>query len=526
MIDATPLLRQYARWRLRRLAAEHPPEAQQHQLRTLLRLAADTRFGKAHGFDRITTIEDFQARVPLRRYEDFWKDWWQPSFPTVTNATWPGTIPYYAATSGTTTGATKYIPVSRQMMAANRSAALDILVHHVAARPASRILAGRNFMLGGSTDLVRQAPGVFSGDLSGIAAANVPRWARPRYFPPPELALIADWDEKTSRLAEASLRADIRSLSGTPSWVLPFFARLAARRPDLPPRSTSWYPNLELFVHGGINFAPYRAQFQEIFAGSRVEMREVYPASEGFIAIADRTYGEGLRLILDNGLFLEFVPAEQIDSPNPTRHWIGAVETGINYAVIVTNNAGLWAYVLGDTVRFVSTTPPRVLITGRLSYMLSAFGEHLIGEEIEAAIQQAAQAVGTRIAEHTVAPVYPARPEQAGRHHFVVEPSTDAPDTDWSRFAATLDRALAQENADYAAHRVGMRAPIVTIVRPGTFAEWMRRRGKAGGQNKVPRVINDLDLFRDLLGFVTSAQSIAAQVPSESAAETPSGPSG
>ncbi|HQT78740.1 MAG: auxin-regulated protein [Rhodospirillales bacterium 20-64-7] len=503
MMDATPLLRAYARRRLKRLAAEHPAQAQTRQLQRLLRSARGTAFGAAHGFGRMTGVADFQANVPLRRYEDFWREWWQPSFPTVRNATWPGTIPYFAATSGTTTGNTKYIPVSRQMMASNRSAALDILVHHLAVRPDSRILAGRSFMLGGSTDLVRQAPGIYSGDLSGIAANAVPRWAQPRYFPPRALALIADWDRKTDLLAELSLRTDIRCISGTPSWVLPFFGKLAALRPDRPARSQSWYPNLELFIHGGINFAPYRAQFQDIFAGSHVDMREVYPASEGFIAIADGAYGEGLRLILDNGLFLEFVPVEEIGSAAPTRHWVANVQRDVNYAVVVSSNAGLWAYVLGDTVRFVDLQPPRVLITGRLSYSLSAFGEHLIGEEIEAAIQQAARWVGARVMESTVAPVYPAEPQAPGGHHFVIEPSVVAGATDWAGFASVLDRALAVENADYAAHRVGMRAPTLTVVAPGTFAAWMRHRGKAGGQNKVPRVINDEALFADLRAFVT-----------------------
>ncbi|HEX2943215.1 MAG TPA: GH3 auxin-responsive promoter family protein [Rhodopila sp.] len=512
MIDATPLLRAYARRRLKRLLVEDPAQAQTRQLHKLLRTARHTAFGLAHGFARMAGLSDFQANVPLRRYEDFWRDWWQPAFPVLRNVTWPGTVPYFAATSGTTTGNTKYIPVSHQMMASNRAAALDILVHHVAVRPDSRILGGRSFMLGGSTDLVRHAPGIYSGDLSGIAASGVPRWARPRYFPPKRLALIADWERKTDLLAELSLRTDIRCISGTPSWVLPFFGKLAALRPEFPPSSQSWYPNLELFIHGGINFAPYRAQFQDIFAGSHVDMREVYPASEGFIAIADRAYGEGLRLILDNGLFLEFVPAEEIGAAHPTRHWVGNVEPGVNYAVVVSSNAGLWSYVLGDTVRFVDLHPPRVLITGRLSYSLSAFGEHLIGEEIESAIQQAARAAGMRVLESTVAPEYPAEPRAPGGHHFVIEPSMVGGSVDWAGFAAALDRALQVENADYAAHRTGMRAPRLTVVAPGTFAAWMRHRGKAGGQNKVPRVINDEALFANLCAFLADQGRTLASV--------------
>ena len=502
MIDATPLLRAYAARRRRQLATEDPAAAQRHELLRLVHHARDTRFGRAHGFDRIDSVAAFQARVPLRRYEDFWRDWWQPAFPTLTGVSWPGTIPYFAATSGTTTGATKYIPVSHAMIAANRRAVLDIFTHHLTARPDSRVLAGRNFMLGGSTALSRLAPGIYSGDLSGIAANEVPWWARRRYFPPHDLALIADWERKMDALAPASLQADIRTLSGTPSWVLLFLARLAALRPDAPPRSTSWYPRLELFIHGGVNFSPYRARFEAIFAGSRVDMREVYPASEGFLAIADLGYGEGLRLLTDNGLFLEFVPADEVDSPNPRRHWLADIECGVNYAVVISSNAGLFGYLLGDTVRFLQRRPPRVLVTGRLSWTLSAFGEHLIGEELDVAMQAAATATGTQPVEYAVAPVFPDTAGALGRHCFVVEFATTADAAILARFATALDRSLASQNADYADHRTGMQAPEVIAAAPGAFVAWMQARGRMGGQNKVPRVILDPALLADLIGHV------------------------
>jgi hypothetical protein len=500
MLDATLLLRAYARHRRRRLHAERPVETQQAVLLKLLHTAKDTAFGRAYRFDGITSVEAFQAAVPLRRYEDFWHEWWQPAYPRLVDTSWPGLIRYFAVSSGTTTGNNKYIPVSKAMMMANRKAAFDVLVHHLAARPDTRVLAGRSFMLGGTTDLVRQAPGVFSGDLSGIAAADVPFWARPRYFPPNELGLLNDWDRKTDLMAALSLRSDIRSISGTPSWVLPFFGKLAKLRPG---GVTDWYPNLELFIHGGVNFAPYQAQFRDLFAGTRIDMREVYPASEGFFAIADRGYGDGLRLILDNGLFLEFVPADEIDSANPTRHWIKTAQTGVNYAVVLSSNAGLWSYIIGDTVRFVDLYPPRVLVTGRLSYMLSAFGEHLIGEEIDTAIHKAAAAVANRIVEYAVAPEFPSRPDELGRHCFVVEPVSTEFDVD--RFSLVLDTTLTHMNADYAAHREMLRAPHVVVAPAGTFAAWMKHRGRAGGQNKVPRVINDPALFQDLRTFVAQA---------------------
>lgn len=502
MIDATPLLRAYAAWRRRALAAEDSVAAQRSQLLHLMRRAQHTGFGRAHGFAHIDSVAAFQAQVPLRRYEDFWREWWQPAFPMLTNVTWPGRIPYFAVSSGTTTGNNKYIPVSRQMLRSNEHAVLDMFTHHLAARPDSRVLEGRNFMIGGSTDLARLAPGVFAGDLSGIAAYEVPWWARRRYFPPRRLALINDWDRKLELIAPASLRANIRSISGTPSWVLPFFARLRELRPELPMRSTSWYPHLELFIHGGVSFAPYRSQFESVFAGSRVDMREVYPASEGFIAVADRSYGEGMRLIADNGSFFEFAPVDEIDSPHPTRHWLADVECGVNYAVVLSSNAGLFGYVLGDTIRFVQRTPPRLLVTGRLSYSLSAFGEHLIGEELEASVQSAAQQVGEQAVEFSVAPVFPSDADARGGHSFVVEFTTALDPATVARFATALDAALTAENADYAAHRQAMRAPVVMAVTQGGFAAWMRQRGKAGGQNKVPRVIHDAALFGSLQAFM------------------------
>ncbi len=502
MIDATPLLRLYARQRLARLTAVDPVEAQRAQLLRLVGYAKSTRFGREHDFDRIGAVAQFQKRVPLRRYEDFWSGYWKDPYPVVDNVTWPGRIPYWANSSGTTTGATKHIPVSRWMVSANRRAAIDLLVHHIANRPQSRVLGGLNFMLGGSTALSHLAPGVAVGDLSGIAAAEVPWWARRRYFPPPALALIGDWEEKVALLSAQSLTEDIRTIGGTPSWLLLFFQRLRELRPGSTGRLVDYYPNLELLAHGGVNFAPYRRQFEALLAGSRAETREVYPASEGFVAIADRGPGQGLRLLLDNGLFFEFVPVGELGAANPTRHWIADAETRVDYAVVVSSCAGLWAYVLGDTVRFVDQAPARILITGRTSYGLSAFGEHLIGEEIEQAVAAAASGIDAAVVDFSIAPVHPARPDTAGYHRYVVEFSGAVDQAALDRFARRLDEMLCRLNLDYAEHRAGgfgMPPPEVLAVPPGTFASWMKSRGKLGGQNKVPRVILDADVFATLV---------------------------
>jgi hypothetical protein len=509
MLDATPLLRLYAARRRRQLERRNAVETQRRQLLSLLARARDTRFGMDHRFFAVSTVERYQKHVPPRRHDAFWRDYWQPPFPSLTDITWPGTIPYFAVSSGTTTGVTKYIPCSPEMVAANRRAALDILVHHLSHRPGSRVLGGRNFMLGGSTELVDLAPGIQSGDLSGIAAKTVPWWARPRYFPPPDLETIADWEAKIARLAPESLKRDIRTIAGTPSWLFLFFEKLAEMKPGSTGRIADFYPNLELLIHGGVNFAPYRSTFASLLEGSRAETREVYAASEGFIAVADRGDGEGLRLIVDNGLFFEFIPVEDIDSATPTRHWLANAETGVNYALLLTTCAGLWSYVVGDTVRLVERDPPRVLVTGRVSQTLSAFGEHLIGEEIEEAVTAAAAAIDAGVTDYSAGPVFAGTDGGVGGHLYIVEFAGEVPSTPrMEAFARVLDERLAAANEDYAVHRAGgygLRPPRAHPVAPGTFAAWMKIRGQLGGQHKVPRVINDPDLFDALRRYTGHA---------------------
>ena len=499
MIDATPILRAVAARRRARLARQDAAAAQRQVLHRLVRQAAATRFGRDHGFDGIRDVADFQARVPLRDYEAFWEAYWGPAFPVLDDVGWPGRVPCFAMTSGTTSGRTKYVPMTKAMIGQNTAAGLDLFAHHLAARPLSRIMGGRLFMLGGSTDLTVEAPGITSGDVSGIMAANLPWYGRPFRFPPLDIALMTDWEAKIDRIADLAPLADIRLISGTPSWLLILFDALAARHGK---PLAALFPNLEMVVHGGVTFTPYRHRFESLLAGTGAELREVYPASEGFIAMADRGPGDGLRLIVDNGLFLEFVPEAELGATNPTRHWLGTAETGVNYALVLSTCAGLWGYVLGDTVRLVERDPPRVLITGRTRQTLSAFGEHLIVEELDAAVATAATAIGVDVTDYTVAPILPEETGAVGHHLFVVEPAGDGPGADArARFAETIDQVLAGRNADYRTHRAegfGMGAPQVRWVPPGAFAAWMKRRGRLGGQNKVPRVLTDQAQIDDL----------------------------
>jgi len=505
MLAATPFIQLSAQWRAQQLKMLSPVITQQAELSRLLIKASDTRFGRDHDFRSIDSVADFQARVPLRRYQDFWQDYWKDDFPALKGVSWPYEVPYFALTSGTTTGVTKHIPVSRDMVRSNVKGALEVLLNHMINRPNSQVLGGKFLVLGGSTNLTEEAPGIFSGDLSGIEAVETPWWAKPYTLPPQDIALLSDWEAKIDRIGRLALGQDIRSITGTPNWMLVFFDKLAELRPSSGPfRVADYFPNLELIIYGGMDFKPYARRFKDAMQGVNVDYREAYAASEGFLACADRGVGEGMRLIVDNGIFFEFVPSEELDSPNPTRHWLANVETGVDYAVVLSTCAGVWGYVIGDTVRFVEKDPPRVLISGRTSYVLTAFGEHVIDFEMEEAIDGAAQAVGLRVAEYSVAAVFPEQGTR-GRHRYIVEFLDPQPSpAKANKFMKEVDKRLAGLNADYESMRdrgISIADPEIVVVPPKTFMAWMKSRGKLGGQHKVPRIISDQEIAKQLWTF-------------------------
>jgi hypothetical protein len=505
-VPLTWALKLYAPFRIAALDRQDPAACQRRELRKLVAAARDTRFGRDHDFARIRSVADYQARVPLRTYNQLWQEYWREPFPHLTDCTWPGTIPFFAVSSGTSTGKVKHIPCSMQMVMSNRRAAVEIFVHHLRNRPHSRVWDGKCFALGGSTDFKELAPGIRAGDISGIAAAVRPWWTKWGYFPGKDLTFLTDWEEKIRRLAPAALKEDIRFISGAPGWLTVLFERMAALKPESAGRIVDFFPDLEILLHGGVSFAPYAKRFEALLEGSRAERREVYPASEGFVAIADRGPGEGMRLLADNGIFFEVVPVEELERSSPTRHWVGNLQTGVDYAVVLTTNAGLWSYLIGDVVRFVDAWPPRLLITGRTSYMLSSFGEHLTGELVEKCVLAAAGEIGVEVAEFSVGTRFSPVKGELGHHVYVVEFVSGVPEPPRvDAFAEAVDRLLQRANEDYEERRavdIGVKAPRVHAVAPGTFTAWMKSRGKLGGQHKVPRVINDVELFGHLLEFV------------------------
>ncbi len=493
---ADAVLLRYAHHRTVQLDQLDVAAVQRHTLMRMVRRAKHTKFGRDHDFSRIASVADYQARTRVRDYEWFWNTYWKDAYPRIDNLTWPGKIPYYALSSGTTSGATKYIPVSWEMVASNKKAGFTTTALFRHANPTAKLFTGKFFFLGGSTDLRKQDDGSLAGDLSGIAAKELFEFLRPYTFPPGELTLITNWEEKVKRFAELSAKEPITAISGIPAWMYVLFARLkeATGKKTV---AEAW-PDLRLIVHGGTKFDPYRDLFKKEIGSDLVKFCEVYPCSEGFIATEDPRYNL-LRIVPDHNIFFEFVPVEDLGKEKPTRHTLANVEVGVQYAVVLTSCAGVWSYLVGDTVAFERRDPPLIRFTGRTKYFLSAFGEHLISEEVEKAVTHACEVCGVNALDFHVGPVFPSQPGKPGHHLYLIEFAEGAPDT--SRFAKEIDEELSRINEDYAPHRVGdlaMLMPEVRVVKRGGFDEWMKARGKYGGQNKVPRMDNSGTMTKDM----------------------------
>lgn len=492
----------WAKWRIGSLARSNPVEAQKATLRHLVKKAAKTKFGQDHQFSSIRSAADYQAAVPVRTYEQFWDEYLKAVFPRAENLAWPGLIPFYALTSGTTQGATKYIPITQDMVRSNLIASRTMVAQHLASRPDSKLFKGRFFFLGGSTALEPISPGVMQGDLSGIAAREVTEALRPYTFPPLSLALETDWEKKLQAFAEGSIREPITLVSGVPSWLLILFERIF----QMTGKSTlsEVWPTLEMVVHGGVKFEPYRSRFEAILGDpKKIRLQETYPCSEGFVAIED-TATPHLRLLYDHGIFYEFIPVDELGSARPTRHWLGNVQPGINYAIVVSTCAGMWSHLIGDTVRFESVNPPLITFTGRTKYSLSAFGEHLISEEIELSLASVAESMGSTVGEWHVGPIFQGA---LGYHKYVIE--FEKSPENLAQFRDSMDAELCRRNADYQAHRaegVGIPAPEIIEVAPNTFRDWMKSMGKLGGQHKVPRMDGSGQLTEKLVKYLDENQ--------------------
>ncbi|MVN77092.1 hypothetical protein GO988_12215 [Hymenobacter sp. HMF4947] len=465
-----------------------PAATQRRLLHQLVHAATGTAFGRAHDFGAIQTSADFAARVPIRDYEAG-KAYFDRVKAGEPDVLWPGRPLYLAKTSGTTSGA-KYIPITQASIGNHINGAKDALLHYVAATGRARFLDGKLIFLSGSPELEGVGPGggIPTGRLSGIVNHHVPAYLRRNQLPSYATNCLEDWETKLDAIVGETLGQPLTLISGIPPWVQMYFDRLTARtgRPV-----GELFPQFDLFVSGGVSMEPYRARLLESI-GRAVDSIELFPASEGFLAFQDQPGNPGLLLRLASGIFFEFVPAERFFEVNPPRLTIAEVELGKQYAVVLTSNAGLWAYSLGDTVRFVDLHPHRVVVTGRIKHFLSAFGEHVIGEEVEAALREAVrQHPEAEVTEFTVAPLVGEEAGQPSRHEWLVEFAY--PPRDAAGFAAVLEATMRQLNTYYDDLRQGnILAPLLLTALPaGAFQRYMKSVGKLGGQNKVPRLGND-----------------------------------
>jgi len=467
-------------------------EDQENILKTLLKSVAKTVFGREHHLEGIKTYEDFRAAVPIRDYEQF-RSYIDLIKQGKHNVLWPGQPIYFAKTSGTTSGV-KYIPISKDSISNHILTARNTLLAYMAETGNTSFANGKMIFLSGSPELERIA-NIPTGRLSGIVNHHVPQYLRTNQLPSYETNCIEEWETKLDRIVDETIKQNMTLISGIPPWVQMYFDRLQSVSGK---KICELFPNFSVLVHGGVNFEPYRSRLMDSI-GKTVDTIETYPASEGFFAFQDSVKEEGLLLNTNSGIFFEFVPADEIFREKPTRLSLKDVQVGVNYALIINNNAGLWGYNLGDTIRFLSVNPYRIVVTGRIKHFISAFGEHVIGEEVEYSLMKAAREEGVQINEFTVAPFIKGQDGDGKSFHEWFVEFENRP-ADIRAFARKVDNNLRSKNIydnDLITGNILQPLEIHPVKKNG-FIDYMKSVGKLGGQNKVPRLSNDRSLAEQL----------------------------
>jgi hypothetical protein len=463
--------------------ANNPVETQQKVFQELIAQAQNTAFGKDHNFAQIKNFEDFAKQVPIRDYEEL-KPYVDRMVKGEENILWKGKPIYFAKTSGTTSGA-KYIPLTKESMPFHIQAVRNAILSYIHETGKADFVDGKMIFLQGSP-ILEDKNGIKLGRLSGIVAHYVPKYLQKNRMPSWETNCIDDWETKVNAIVEETFNENMAVISGIPSWVQMYFEKLE-QKGNKPVGEI--FKNFNLFIYGGVNYEPYRAKFEKLI-GRKVDSIELFPASEGFFAYQDSQSEKGMLLLLNSGIFYEFVKADEFFTPNPKRYTIGEVELGVNYAMIISTNAGLWAYNIGDTVQFMSLKPYRVIVSGRIKHYISAFGEHVIGKEVEHAMKEAMENTTITINEFTVAPQI--SPNQGLPYHeWFIEFENEPENMD--DFALKIDNAMRKQNVYYDDLIVGnvLRTVVITKVPKNGFQEYMKSIGKLGGQNKLPRLSND-----------------------------------
>ncbi|RZS98814.1 GH3 auxin-responsive promoter family protein [Aquimarina brevivitae] len=497
-----PLVNSIASWFLKKrfhqmeLFLKYPNEVQLELLHVLLDTARNTEFGKEYGFSSIHNYETFKQRVPIRSYEDY-EPYIERCRHGENNIFWPSTIKWFAKSSGTTNAKSKFIPVSQDSLEdCHFAAGKDLLCMYLNNNPESRLFTGKSLRLGGSKELYKEN-GTYFGDLSAIIIDNMPFWAEFSSTPSNEVSLMSNWEIKMQAIVNETILENVTSLAGVPSWMLVLLNKVleTTGREDL---LTIW-PNLEVYFHGGVSFEPYREQYQKILPRPDFRYYEIYNASEGFFAIQDRNDSTELLLMLDYGIFYEFIPMDTYGTPEEIVIPLSEVAIGVNYAIIITTNAGLWRYKIGDTIRFTSINPYRIKISGRTKHHINVFGEELIIENAEEALRNTSLATNSEIVDYTVAPIF-MKGKEKGAHEWIIE-FKKKPEC-LNEFAQILDDNLKRVNSDYEAKRFNNTTLTILQLKEGRknlFYDWLKKHDKLGGQHKIPRLSNSRTYVDQLL---------------------------
>ncbi len=497
-----PLFNSIASWLLKKryhqieLFLKYPGEVQEEVLHQLLEIAEDTEIGKKYDFESIANYETFSQRVPIVSYEEI-----EPLIERTRkgeqNIFWPTSIKWFAKSSGTTNAKSKFIPVSTEALEdCHYKSGKDLLCLYLNNNENSQLFTGKSLRLGGSKELY-QDNGSFFGDLSAILIDNMPLWAEFSSTPSNRVSLMSEWESKLKAIVYESTQENVTSLAGVPSWMLVLLNNVLQETGK--DHLFQIWENLEVYFHGGVSFIPYKEQYQNLLPRKSFKYYEIYNASEGFFAIQDRNNADDLLLMLDYGIFYEFIPMDTYGTANQKTLPLWDVEVNMNYVIIITTNAGLWRYKIGDTVRFTSTNPYRIRITGRTKHHINVFGEELIIENAEEALRQICKKTEAEIKDYTVAPIFMSGKEK-GAHEWIIE-FRKAP-KDLNYFTEFLDNALKSLNSDYEAKRynnITLKMPKVHMARENLFYDWLKSRDKLGGQHKIPRLSNKRDYIEELL---------------------------
>lgn len=480
------------------LFIKYPHDVQNDWFQHLMDTAKNTEWGRRYEYSEIKSFDEYKKRVPIQGYEGFKNDI-ERIIRGEQNVLWPTEITMFAKSSGTASDKSKFIPVSQESLEdCHYKGGKDLMSLYYNEFSESKLMEGRGLAMGGSSDFVPLNEGSYTGDLSAIILKNLPFWASLHRTPDNDIALNPSWEDKIEQIIDITVKQNITNISGVPSWMLVLLKRVLEKTGE--DRIIDVWPNLEWYVHGGVSFSSYRSAFDKIIGGQdRVNYSETYNASEGFFGIQDDTKRDDLLLMLDYGIFYEFMPMSEYGKENPITIQLDAVQIGVNYALVITTTGGLWRYLIGDTVVFTTLDPYRIKVSGRTKHFINAFGEELIVENAEKAISLACEKTGALVKEFTAAPIH-MDDKEAGAHEWAVE--FDQEPSDWEYFTVMLDNALKSVNSDYEAKRYldkVLQMPRMHHVPKGTFYNWMSQRGKLGGQNKVPRLSNSREYLESIL---------------------------